>query len=175
MFRYLFPLFLLFMAGCATKVDTDYDPAYNTELLKTYTIVQNDIKGVDTLDEERIREAISREMDRKGYKAATQDAADFHITFQSRFEEDVPSNVSFGFGVGTFSSGVGGSVGTSHNVTSDKEKLLVNMINPKTQRRAEISKTRREFKSPQARSDYFDKLVASLLKEFPARSAASGK
>jgi hypothetical protein len=173
MFRYLFPLILLLMVGCSSKVDTDYDPAYQTALLKTFAIVEN-VKGADTLDDERIREAITREMEQKGYTAVSQDAADFHISFLSRFEKDVPSNVSFGFGVGTFSSGVGGSVGTTRNVTNDKETLLINMVDPKTQKifwRSEVSKKRRDFKSPQARSDYFNKLVASLVKEFPARTA----
>lgn len=174
MLRYLFPLLLLLLVGCSTKIDTDYDPSFQTSSLKTFAVVHQSMKGADTLDDERIREAIVREMVLKGYAAAAQDAADFHITFQTRLEEDVPSNVSFGFGVGTFSSGVGGSVGTAHNVTSDKETLLINTVDPKTKKifwRAEVSKKRREFKSPQARSDYFDKTVASLLAEFPVRAA----
>ena len=86
----------------------------------------------------------------------------------------MPSNFSFGFGVGTYSSGVGTSVGTTHNVTKDKESLDINMVDPKTQKtfwRAAVSKKRRDFKSPQERSAYFNKTVASMLKSFPAQSA----
>jgi len=95
-----------------------------------------------------------------------------HITFRTAIQEDVPSNVSFGFGVGTYSSGVGTSVGTSRNVTSDKESLFIDMIDPKTKKtfwRAEVSKNRRDYKSPQERTDYMDKTVASMLETFPTR------
>ncbi len=178
MLRYIFPLLLLlFMVGCASKkVDTDYDPAFATSTLKTFVIVHKSKEGVNTLDEGRLRDAITRELQKKGYEAAAESEADFHITFQTRLEEDVPSNFSFGFGLGTYSSGVGTSVGTAHNVTNDKENIGINMVDPKSQKtfwRASISKKRRDFKTPQQRSDYLNMAVASMLKDFPAR--ANGK
>ena len=172
MLRYLFPVFFLIMVGCSSKVDTDYDPSFSTEPLKTYAVIHKSQDGVETLDEKRLREAINREMRAKGYKSTTVETADFHITFQSAVEEDVPSNFSFGFGFGTYSSGVGTSVGTTQNVTDDQEKLAINMIDPATRKtfwHAAATKKRRDFKSPQARSDYIDKTVATMLKEFPAR------
>lgn len=179
MFRYLLPVFLLLMVGCSTKkVETDYDPAFQTSTLKTFYVVRNSKAATDTLDDERIRDAIKRELTQKGYEAAPEEKADFHITFRTAIKEDVPSNVSFGFGVGTYSSGVGTSVGTSRNVTSDQEDLLINMIDPETNKtfwRAEVSKKRRNYKSPQERTDYVDKTVASMLKTFPAKSAQTTK
>lgn len=172
MLRYLFPVFFLIMVGCSSKVDTDYDPSFSTEPLKTYAVIHKSRDGVETLDEKRLREAITREMRAKGYESATMETADFHITFQSAVEEDVPSNFSFGFGFGTYSSGVGTSVGTTQNVTDDQEKLAINMIDPATRKtfwRAAVTKKRRDFKSPQARSDYIDKTVSAMLKTFPAR------
>ena len=175
MFRYILPFFLLLMVGCSKNVDTDFDPAFHTGTLATFAIVHKSKEGYDTLNDERIRDAITREIERKGYTAAPEDAADFHITFQTRIEEDVPSNVSFGFGFGTYSSGIGTSVGTSHNPTNDEESLLIHMVDPKTQKtfwRTSLSQDIQEFKTPQERSAYFDKTVASMLKDFPARSAA---
>jgi hypothetical protein len=175
MYRYLLSLLLVLMVGCSSKkVETDYNPAFSTDALKTFAVVHQSMEGYDTLDDERIRGAIIREMELKGYEAAPQDIADFHVTFQTTVEEDVPSNVSFGFGVGTFSSGMGTSIGTTHNVTDDKESLLINVVDPKTQKtfwRAEVSDKRRDFRSPEARSDYFGKTVAAMLKSFPARSS----
>ncbi|MGB6019854.1 MAG: DUF4136 domain-containing protein [Sulfurimonadaceae bacterium] len=173
MYKYILPLLLLFMVGCATKIETDYDPVFETKELKTFSIVHKSQEGVETLNDERIREAITNEMQLKGYEVAAPNAADFHITFQTAIEEDVPSNFSFGFGVGTYSKGSGASVGTTRNVTNDKENLFINMVDPKTQKtfwRAAVSKKRRDFKSPQARSDHFNKTVASMLKDFPVRS-----
>ncbi len=174
MLRYLLPLFLLLMVGCSHKVDTDFDPAYKTELLKTFSIVHKSKGGADTLDDERITAAITRELERKGYRPVPKEAADFHVAFQTRLEEDVPSNVSFGFGFGTYSSGVGTSVGTTHNVSSDKEHIDISMIDPQTKKtfwRASESRKYRRFKTPQARSDYFDKIIASMLNAFAARPA----
>lgn len=176
MLRYLLPLFLVLLVGCSTKTETDYDPAFSTVSLKTFAIVHKSKEGLDTLDDERIREAITHEMQLKGFESAPEDTADFHVTFQTAIEEDVPSNFSFGFGVGTYSSGVGTSVGTRHNVTNDKEKLGINMVDPKTNKtfwRAEVDQKRPDFKSPQERRAYFDKTVASMLKSFPAKAADS--
>lgn len=173
MLRYLFPLFLLIMVGCSSKVDTDYDPSFTSSTLKTFAIVHKSKDGAETLDDERLRNAITRELQMKGYEAAAENEADFHITFRTRLEEDVPSNFSFGFGFGTYSSGVGTSVGTAHNVTNDKEEIGINMIDPKSQKtfwRASVSKKRRDFNSPQQRSDYLDMTVASMLQDFPAHS-----
>lgn len=172
MFRYLLPLLLLFMIGCSHKVNTDFDPSYKTESLKTFSIVHKSRGGIDTLDDERITAAITHELERKGYRPVAKEAADFHVTFQTRLEEDVPSNVSFGFGFGTYSSGVGTSVGTTHNVSSDQEHIDINMIDPLTKKtfwRASESRKYRHFKTPQARSDYFDKIIASMLNTFAAQ------
>jgi hypothetical protein len=176
MFRYILPFVLVFLVGCSTKVETDYDPAFSTKALTTFAIVHSAKEGLDTLDDERIREAITHEMQLKGFELAKEETADFHVTFQTKIKEDVPSNFSFGFGVGTYSSGVGTSVGTRHNVTNDKEKLGINMVDPKTNKtfwRAEVDQKRPDFKSPQERRAYFDKTVASMLKSFPAKAADS--
>ncbi|WP_345974326.1 DUF4136 domain-containing protein [Sulfurimonas sp. HSL3-7] len=172
MLRYLLPLVLLMMVGCSSKVDTDYDPSFSTEPLKTFFVIHKSQDGVETLDEKRLNQAINRQMQAKGYESTAMNTADFHITFQRAVEEDVPSNFSFGFGFGTYSRGVGTSVSTTQNVTDDEEKFVINMIDPATKKtfwRAEVTKKRRDFKSPQARSDYIDKTVAAMLKEFPVR------
>ncbi len=177
MFRYLLPLFLLFMVGCSHKVDTDFDPSYKTELLKTFAVVHTSKGAPETLDDERIVAAITHELEGKGYLAVSKETADFQVTFQTRFEEDVPSNVSFGFGFGTYSSGVGTSVATTRNVTNDQEHIDIYMVDPKTKKtfwRASESRKYRDFKTPQQRSDYFDKIIASMLKTFPVQ-ALKGK
>jgi len=166
------------MVGCSKSAKTDFDPAFHTNALSTFAIVHKSKEGYDTLNDERIRDAITREIEKKGYSTAPEDAADFHVTFQTRIDEDVPSNVSFGFGFGSYSSGLGTSVGTSHNPTDDKENLLINMVDPKTEKtfwRTSLSRDVQEFKTPQERSAYFDKTVAAMLKDFPAKNAADAE
>jgi hypothetical protein len=167
-------LLLFLVGGCSSvKVETDYDPAFDTGALETFAIVDEGTKRPDSLNEERIREALIRQIRAKGFKRAAPEEADFHIMFYSAVEEDVPSNVSFGVGIGTYSSGVGASVGKSTNVTYDRGKLFINMIDPKTHKtfwRAAATEKLRRFESPRERADYLDKTVASMLKDFPDRS-----
>ena len=176
MYRYLlFPFLLLFLlVGCSSKkVETDYDPSFATDNLKTFAVVHTRKPGLETLDDERIREAIIREMKQKGYLPMAEEKADFHITFQTSVEENVPSNVSFGFGVGRYSGRSGASVSTARNVTHDKEHIGINMVDPATNKtfwRAAVSNNRRDFTSPQDRTDYIHKTVSSMLKEFLERS-----
>ena len=174
MYFYLFPLFLLLLAGCAPKAEIDYDPLYQSRVLTTFAIVHKSKSGYESLNEERIKEAITAELQAKGYAAEVAERADFHVAFTSVTTEDVPSNFSFGFGLGTFSSGLGTSVGTSHRGRSDQEKMRISMLDPKIQKvfwRTELSKKLPEFTSPQERSDYFTQTVSEMLKEFPAKSA----
>lgn len=176
MSRFLLPFLLLFMIGCSGKVKTDFDPNYSTAALKSFAVVPKSKGGLTSLDDERIEAAINHEMVLKGYLPASLETADFQVVFQTRVEEDVPSNVSFGFGLGTYSGGMGTSVATTRNVTNDQEHIDINMIDPKTQKtfwRASVVKKYRSFKSPQARTDYFDKTVASMLKNFPAHNGAN--
>jgi hypothetical protein len=166
------------MVGCSKSAETDFDPAFHTKALSTFAVVHKSKEGYDTLNDERIRNAITREIEKKGYSTAPEETADFHVTFQTRIDEDVPSNVSFGFGFGSYSSGLGTSVGTSHNPTDDKENLLINMVDPKTQKtfwRTSLSRDVQEFKTPEERSAYFDKTVAAMLKDFPAKNAADAQ
>ena len=172
MFRYLLLVFLFLTLGCSSKQpNIDFDPKFSTASLRTYSLVHTASKDGDTLNHERIRKAIISEMQIKGYKQANEDSADFHITFESLIKEDVPSNMSFGFGFGTFSKNVGTSIGTSHNLSGDKGSLLIHMIDPSTNKtfwQASFTKDVHKFTSPIERADYFKKIVADMLKEFPS-------
>jgi hypothetical protein len=152
------------------KVETDYDPEFDITALKTFAIVHDGINEADTLNEERIREAITRELKAKEYALAPRKMADFHVTFHTSVEEDVPSNVSFGIGLGTYSGGVGASVGQSTRATHDRGRLTVNMIDPKTGKtfwHAAAADKIDRFESPQERTAYFNKSVAAMLADFP--------
>ena len=174
MFRYLVTFLLFFTLGCSSKQpNIDYDPKFETALLKSFTLVKTSSKDGIPLNEERIRDAIKHEMTLKGYKYTDKDTADFRISFGSLIKEDVPSNVSFGFGFGSYSSGVGTSIATSHRPTKDQGELHINMIDPKTKKtfwRSAYSKDIRKFNSPKQRTNYFNKVVAEMLKTFPSHN-----
>lgn len=171
MFRYLLIVLLFLILGCSKNPNIDYDPDFPITSLKTYTIVHKTVKGGDTLNDERIYESIMNEMNIKGYKNSSEDTVDFHITFEVLIKKDVPSNVSFGFGFGTFSGNTGTSIGASRNISSDQGNLLIRMINPATKKtfwQTSYTKEIDKLSSPEDRSDYFKKIVSSMLKEFPS-------
>ncbi|MCK9472449.1 DUF4136 domain-containing protein [Sulfurimonas sp.] len=175
MYRYLLPfLLLLILSGCSSKkVDVDYDSLFQISSLSTFAVVNKNTNKLYLLDNERIIDAINREMESKGYTSVSVDKAEFHITFHSVIKEDVPSNVGIGLGLGTFSSGLGLSLGTFHGFSSDEGNLLINMLDSSTQKifwQATLKSKIKELESPQERIEYFSKTVATMLEEFPVRS-----
>lgn len=173
MFKYILPLLLILFAGCsAKKADIDFDPSFNIAALSTFAVVYNQTEASGALNDERIVEAITNEMQAKGYVSAPEHEADFHITFQSIIREDVPSNVGLGFGLGTFSSGLGLSLGTARGFSNDKGTLFINMLDPATQKifwYAKLTKNIESFETPQERAEYFNKTVSEMLEEFPQK------
>jgi hypothetical protein len=173
MFKYILPLLLILLVGCsAKKADVDFDPSFNINALSTFTVVYNQTESSGALNDERIVEAITHEMQTKGYVSALKHEADFHITFQSTIREDVPSNVGIGFGLGTFSSGLGLSLGTARGLSNDKGTLFINMLDPITQKvfwYVKLTKNIDGFETPQQRAKYFNETVSVMLKEFPQK------
>jgi len=177
MFRYIFPLLLVLLVGCSSKkADIDYDPSYKTNVLKTFSVIHQSHEYSNSLYDERISEAITKDLSSKGYASVSKEAADFHVTFMIRIKKEVPSNVSFGFGLGYFTRGTGLSLGTAHNTVQHKWIILINMVDPKTHKTfwsTTVTENIQEFKSPQESTEYFNKIVNILLKEFPAKAAAN--
>ncbi|MBE0515176.1 DUF4136 domain-containing protein [Sulfurimonas sp.] len=173
MFKYILPLLLILFAGCsAKKADIDFDPSFNIAALSTFAVVYTKAEDSGALNDERIVEAITNEMQAKGYVSTPEHEADFHIIFQSIIREDVPSNVGLGFGLGTFSSGLGLSLGTARGFSNDKGTLFINMLDPATQKifwYAKLTKNIESFETPQERAEYFNETVSAMLKEFPQK------
>lgn len=173
MFRYILPIVLILFIGCsAKKANIDYDPSFNMAALSTFAVLYNDTEDQSALNDERIAEAIRHEMQTKGYVGAAEYEADFHITFNSLIREDVPSNVGVGLGLGTFSSGLGLSLGTVRGFSSDEGTLFINMVDPATQKifwYAKLTKKIENFKTPQERAEYFNEVVSAMLSEFPIK------
>lgn len=170
MLRYLLPFILVLFIGCSTKVaSVDYDEEFKTALLSSFALLE---KSDASIDDERIKKAIIYEMELKGYMHTSQSSANFHISFESTTQKDVPSNVGVGLGVGTFSRGLGFSLGTARTISSDEENLFIYMIDPATKKRfwqSSLTQNAGDLKSPKERNDYFNKTTTILLKKFPKK------
>ncbi|MEA3372700.1 MAG: DUF4136 domain-containing protein [Campylobacterota bacterium] len=166
---------LLLFTGCSSlKVNTDYDPDISLGGLHTYSIMDPTQKGPDTLQDERIIKAITANLNAKGYRSAAKENADFRVRFRTEVERDVPSNVSFGFGVGSFSGNTGTSVGASRQPLHDKGTLIIDMLSSSDEKilwRGTASDNLRKSDTPHEREAYVQKLVNALLKSFPERAA----
>lgn len=176
MYRYLLPfLLILILSGCSSKkVAVDYDPLFEISSLATFAVVNKNTNELYLLDNKRIAEAIKYEMESKGYRSVPENEAEFHVSFHSIIREDVPSNVGVGVGLGTFSSGLGLSLGTFRGFSSDEGTTLINMLDPSTQKifwYATLKSKIKELESPQERKEHFNKIVATMLEEFPAHSS----
>lgn len=172
MFRFILLFLLIVMVGCSSKnVEIDFDPEFKTDALMTFSVFHK-TDDYNALNNERIIGAIIDEMEKKGYVNTAENVADFHITFISSIQKDVPSNVGIGLGLGTFSSGLGLSLGTVSAFSSDQGTIFISMIDPKTQKifwYAKFTKKIDDFESPQERTKYFNELVSTMLRDFPAR------
>ena len=170
----MLPLLLILMVGCSSKkAEVDYDPSFEVIALATFTIVHESLDGYDSLNENRIKEAIVDEMQRKGYKNTGKDRADFYVRYKNSIKEDVPSKSSFGFGLGTFSSGLGLSLGAVSRSSNDKSIMIINMLDPKTKNvfwSSSFTHNIDRSKTPKESTEFFNKTIATMLKDFPAKS-----
>ncbi len=164
----------LFISACSTlKVTSDHDPDVSFHALKTFSILSRKVENPDSLNEERIIKAIRRNLIAKGYTSTDSKSASFLVRFQTRSQHDVPSNISFGLGLGTFSGNLGGTIGTSHRNTYDEETLIIEMLNSagsNTFWQGTATDTVEKTDSPQERQAFVDNLVNALLEKFPARN-----
>ena len=108
MFRYIFPFLLVLMVGCTKQADVDYNPLFKTGSLSTFAIVRENHSAISSLNEERMNEAIENNMQQKGYLKVPESTANFQISYRVKIQQDTPSNVSVGLGLGCICSTAGG-------------------------------------------------------------------
>lgn len=166
----------LFLIGCASKgVTPDYDPEYPIGSLKTFVVEPGSVQG-DALDRGRIESAISHTLRQKGYRVEFGHDADFTVIYELKIEKEVPSPLSFGFGLGTFGSHIGASIGTRITPRHDEAILSVRMVDPRHGRvfwsaRARETLDMRTKAGPRAREIFWQNMVDRILGRFPATKA----
>lgn len=123
-----------------------------------------------------IREAIAKEMQRKGYvEAPAGSAADLLIDYQAARTETVKSSpFRIGIGVGSYGSSGGASVSTSTSGVKNVSEgsLVIHAIDPA--RNAEVWRSRisRELGKGNVTPELVQSVVAEVLSDFPARTTA---
>lgn len=106
-------MLLLVVVGCSSKIEvrSGHDPDFKFSRLKTYGWLAPTESGDERIDDKRldknVRDAVSRELEAKGFKYAEQDA-DFYVGYHAimRRQRSVQSvDQVYGYGSGTIWTG----------------------------------------------------------------------
>ncbi len=169
---YYFVIFtaLVGFGGCAAKkLPFDYDPAYDTSRLSSFTLRVDEAAKPDPLNEERIRSAIEKELFSKGYEEASA-LGDFTVLYGMILYKDRPSPITFGIGLGGISGNFAGSLSTAITPKHDEVSLFVRMADPKTNRIFWSSSITKKWSAdPYKRREIIREAISQMLGRFPAR------
>lgn len=126
------------VAGCSgMTVNHDFDPQIDFASFTTYAWVE-DIdpqavqgRGVDGLDERRIKTAIEEQLNGKGYRKVTSGTPDFLMNFYVTTQEQVNyTTYHSGWGYDGWDYGWGGGMGMSQTVANQwtEGTLVIDLI-----------------------------------------------
>ncbi len=161
----------LALTGCAGNVVTDYNSSVVFGNYSTWAFT--DDAGGDaflSLDGDRVRAAVKRELNRKAMGQVPAAEADLLVNWQIVQEDRLEqSGVGLGFGVG--SGHFGWAVSAPPPVREVKEgKLVVELVDPDTRKVVWRAASRRyltESQSPESRQELIDEVVAEMFAKYP--------
>jgi hypothetical protein len=169
-------LALVLLSACSQlDVKFDYDPEYVFEGKNKYVVVHDNGERGDTLTQDRVSNAIKNALNAKSYKEVSKQNADlvfvFHINVQDK--SDIYTDYQMmGYGGYGFARGFGGSmVATTSTYSYTEGTLVVDALNPKTQKivwrgiaKDELSTSN---STPQEKTEYINDVVFKLMQNFP--------
>ncbi len=177
-FKTILIAILLMLSGCSTmSVNSDYDPSFKFEQLKTFHLFAPLPEATNTLTQDRVAKAVIKELELKGYTLASEKYADFYIVFKSdvtQKEQSVIEYRSVGYYqyVGNSAYLFPLSVPIRQNYRFKERKIVLNAIDPETKKvfwQTVATDRLKNFKTPQKRIEYIEKLMNKSLETFPSR------
>lgn len=179
--KHLGPLILLLTIGCSgIQLSQDYDPATDFGSLKHFAWASatqpatGDARIDNPFRDARIREAVDRLLQEKGFLQAGAAAPDFLVRYQytlrRRIDSEGPGG-GIGFGIGSYGSHGGIAIGTGNSVREYDEGTLVIDIEQAASAsllwRGSGTERFREYDDPQKTRQAIDALVKGILDQFP--------
>ncbi len=171
----LFALLLLIFTGCSTiQVQNDYNPQYDFSRLKSFAIVIPKNSPVITLTQERLKRAIAKELQSKGYRQVSKENADFLVTFHTditKFKEVVNDYDSLGIYPYYYGYWGPAYIPSRYEYIYEEAKIVIDAYDPETKRvfwRGSATDTLRNFDTPAERVAYINSVVKKILAPFPA-------
>jgi hypothetical protein len=176
---------ILAVAGCTgIQVSQDYDPAAKFAALHTFRWLSptqektGDIRSDNPLQNARIRAAVERTLQEKGYAKSSAQRPSFLVRYQYRINRRIEADggaggIGFGFGFGSYGRHGGIAIGTgSGNRVGeyDQASLVIDFIAPASKAliwRGSGSRRYREYDEPAKADAAVNTLVEKILSQFP--------
>lgn len=170
---------LAIFSGCSgVQVNQDYDPATSFTSMSTYdwaTATQEktgDPRIDNPLRDTRIRTAVERQLQDKGYVKATGDPPTFLVRYQYVLRQKIESDGSgIGFGVGSYGRHGGIAIGTGNSIREYEEgALVIDFADPQSESLIWRGTGNQRFKmydDPQKAKQEIDMLVEKIMAQFP--------
>ena len=181
--HWLVGCFALFLAGCASqRVDWDYDmsPGVQRQMnqWRTYAWLSMDkdqsaTYHLDGLQDRRVRAAVNRDLQAKGFGMVSEADADFLVNYltktKTRREENHVST-SLGYGINSWGMGMQ----TETRVRDYEEgSLMIDFVDPSHKELVWRGRSQARIpdrSTPEERTRQIDEAVDAILKGFPPTS-----
>lgn len=161
----------LAMVGCASNVVTDYNSAAVFGNYSSWAFASApDGAEFTSLDDARVRDAVTRELNRKALKQVDNASADLLVSWQIVAEERLEQTgvgLGFGFGRGNFGWGLSAPPPV-REVTEGK--LVVRLVDRGSGEVVWQAASRRylnENQSPESRKKLIDEVVSEMFSKYP--------
>ncbi len=164
---------LWLLTGCSTlRISVDYDPDFELESKKSFAVVHHNRVGENTLFNDRLIEALQKELTAKGYSKTSKEKADllfvFHVNVEEKIDIDTDYRMAGFIGYG-YSPGM---IATTHTRRYTKGTLIIDALNPKDKKivwRSIATDTLTQKETPQERIKYVNRVVKEAMAAYPSR------
>jgi hypothetical protein len=173
---------IILLTGCSgIQVNQDYDPATDFKSMTDYDWAEatqektGDLRIDNPLRDARIRAAVERHLQEKGYLKTSDQTPTFLVRYRYVLRQRVESdNSGVGFGIGSYGRHGGIAIGTGNSIREyDQGSLVIDFLDPTSNTllwRGNGNQRFREYDDPEKTSRDIDTLVDEILSQFPPKT-----
>ncbi len=174
----------LFLSACGDNIKTasDYRPNVDFASLKTFAFLKFENTEYQQIWQDRVRDAIARELEAKGMRKVEEDQADvlvaYHIFAESKQKQRVTSTGGGYYYYGRRYYGPSVTVGTTYveNIDYKVGNVVADFIDPISKDviyNAKASTKIDDARTPEDRNMLINAAVEKMFREYPPRTRGS--
>jgi len=166
------------ISGCAkVDVNVDYDESYKFNEANNFTVLAYNKTSDNTLFNDRVVNALNKDLEKKGYKKVDENKADLIFVFHSNVKDksqiftDYQNMGYSGYNYGGFNGGANIIASTS-TYNYQEGTLVIDALNPKTKKivwRCIGKKELKQHISPQEKTAFVNKVILNMMIKFPTK------